>query len=88
MEFTHNPGFCSLSTSKAKYRRDIFIEPHSSYAVPFIIVPLSLGLHDVEVKAAVFEQFLSDGIKKKLKVVVSMGLDDLSALKIQERISK
>ncbi|PIO39686.1 hypothetical protein AB205_0048090 [Aquarana catesbeiana] len=69
VEFTHNPEFCSLSTSKAKYRRDIFIEPHSSYAVPFIIVPLSLGLHDIEVKAAVFQQFLSDGIKKKLKVV-------------------
>ncbi|XP_073478918.1 venom factor-like isoform X2 [Aquarana catesbeiana] len=69
VEFTHNPEFCSLSTSEAKYRRDIFIEPHSSYAVPFIIVPLSLGLHDVEVKAAVFQQFFSDGIKKKLKVV-------------------
>ncbi|XP_077326606.1 venom factor-like [Lithobates pipiens] len=69
VEFTHNPEFCSLSTSKVKYRRDIFIEPHSSFAVPFIIVPLSLGLHDVEVKAAVYQQFLSDGIKKKLKVV-------------------
>ncbi|CAI9577102.1 unnamed protein product [Staurois parvus] len=69
VEFTHNPEFCSLSTSKAKYRRDVHIEPHSSFAVPFIIVPLSLGLHDIEVKAAVFQQFLSDGVKKKLKVV-------------------
>ncbi|XP_072254996.1 venom factor-like [Pyxicephalus adspersus] len=36
-------------------------------AMPFIIVPLTLGLHDVEVKAA--GQFVADGVRKKLNVV-------------------
>ncbi|XP_018421206.1 PREDICTED: complement C3 [Nanorana parkeri] len=69
VEFTHNPEFCSLSNSRAKYRVAIDINPLSSVSVPFVIVPLSLGLHDVEVKAAVQNQFLADGVKKKLKVV-------------------
>ncbi|XP_069804266.1 complement C3 [Dendropsophus ebraccatus] len=69
VELTHNPEFCSLSTAKAKFRQIIDIRPQSSVAVPFILVPLSLGYHDVEVKAAVSGQFLSDGVRKKLKVV-------------------
>nr|DBA29931.1 TPA: hypothetical protein GDO54_005982 [Pyxicephalus adspersus] len=67
--FSHNPEFCSLSTTKSKYSQTVVIGAHSSVAVPFIVVPMTLGLHDVEVKAAVFQQFLSDGVKKKLKVV-------------------
>ncbi|KAM4038068.1 complement C3 [Anomaloglossus baeobatrachus] len=69
VDLTHNPEFCSYSTSKAKYRQTVEIKPQSSVVVPLIIIPLSLGYHDVEVKAAVFGQFVSDGIKKKLKVV-------------------
>ncbi|CAJ0959276.1 unnamed protein product [Ranitomeya imitator] len=69
VDLTHNPEFCSLSTAKAKFRQTVEIRSQSSVAVSFIIVPLSLGSHDVEVKAAVFGQFVADGIKKKLKVV-------------------
>ncbi|XP_040271047.1 venom factor-like [Bufo bufo] len=69
VDFTHNPEFCSLATAKAKYRQTIEIGPQSSTALPFILVPLSTGLHNVEVKASVFGQFVSDGVKKKLKVV-------------------
>ncbi|XP_063787102.1 A.superbus venom factor 1-like isoform X3 [Pseudophryne corroboree] len=67
VEWTYNEHICSLSTAKKKYRQDVLIQPESSVAVPFIIVPLTLGLHDVEVKAAA--QYVSDGVKKKLKVV-------------------
>ncbi|KAM4676611.1 complement C3-like isoform 2-T2 [Discoglossus pictus] len=66
---TYNPEFCSLSTSKKKYTQTVKMNPVSSVAVPFIIVPLTLGLHDVEVKAAVAGTFVSDGVRKKLKVV-------------------
>ncbi|XP_066449838.1 complement C3 [Eleutherodactylus coqui] len=66
---THNPEFCSLSTAKANFQQFVFINPQSSVAVPHIIVPLNLGLHEIEVKAAVFGQFVSDGVRKKLKVV-------------------
>ncbi|XP_075715285.1 A.superbus venom factor 1-like [Rhinoderma darwinii] len=69
VEFTHNPEFCSLSTAKTRFRVVVDIKAQSSVAVPFILVPLSLGYQDVEVKAAVFGQFVSDGVKKKLKVV-------------------
>uniref|UniRef100_A0A8C3HK51 Uncharacterized protein n=1 Tax=Chrysemys picta bellii TaxID=8478 RepID=A0A8C3HK51_CHRPI len=73
MELLHNPAFCSASSSKAKYRQILEIAPMSSWAVPLVIVPLELGLHDVEVKAAVWDSYVSDGVKKKLKVVVRTG---------------
>uniref|UniRef100_A0A8C3I647 Complement C3 n=1 Tax=Chrysemys picta bellii TaxID=8478 RepID=A0A8C3I647_CHRPI len=70
LELLYNPVFCSASTSKAKYRQILDIKAKSSLAVPLVIVPLQLGSHDIEVKAAVWGSFVSDGVKKKLKVVV------------------
>ncbi|KAH1176163.1 hypothetical protein KIL84_020897, partial [Mauremys mutica] len=69
LELIHNPVFCSASTSKAKYRQILNIRAKSSLAVPLVIVPLQLGSHDIEVKAAVWGTFVSEGVKKKLKVV-------------------
>ncbi|NXE16937.1 VCO31 factor, partial [Lophotis ruficrista] len=69
VELMHNPALCSASTSKARYQQILRLKPQSSWAVPFVIVPLQLGLHDVEVKAAVRNSFMADGVKKKLKVV-------------------
>ncbi|KAJ6657650.1 hypothetical protein lerEdw1_002151, partial [Lerista edwardsae] len=70
VELIHNPAFCSASTAKQRYRQELTIKGMSSIAVPLIIVPLELGLHDIEVKAAVRGQFVADGVRKKLKVVV------------------
>lgn len=67
----HNPAFCSMATAKKRYFQIITIPPKSSVAVPYVIVPLKIGLQEVEVKAAVFNHFISDGVKKILKVVVS-----------------
>ncbi|XP_015284661.1 PREDICTED: LOW QUALITY PROTEIN: A.superbus venom factor 1-like, partial [Gekko japonicus] len=69
VELVHNPAFCSASTAKERYRQVFTIKGLSSKALPFVIVPLQLGLHDIEVKGAVFGQYVSDGVKKKLKVV-------------------
>ncbi|XP_009946243.1 PREDICTED: complement C3, partial [Leptosomus discolor] len=69
VELMYNPALCSASTSKARYRQILKLKPQSSWAVPFVIVPLQLGLHDVEVKAAVWDKYVADGVKKKLKVV-------------------
>ncbi|XP_075268481.1 complement C3 isoform X2 [Opisthocomus hoazin] len=69
VELMHNPALCSASTSKERYQQILKLKPQSSWAVPFVIVPLQLGLHDVEVKAAVRGSFVADGVKKKLKVV-------------------
>ncbi|XP_015706841.2 complement C3-like, partial [Coturnix japonica] len=71
VELMYNPALCSASTSKTRYQQIFQLEPQSSHAVPFVIVPLQLGQHDVEVKAAVWDSFVSDGVKKKLRVVVS-----------------
>uniref|UniRef100_A0A8D2LD97 Complement C3 n=1 Tax=Varanus komodoensis TaxID=61221 RepID=A0A8D2LD97_VARKO len=70
VELIHNPAFCSASTAKQRYQHVLNIKGMSSIAVPFVIVPLKMGLHDVEVKAAVWGQYVSDGVKKKLRVVV------------------
>uniref|UniRef100_A0A8C8EBS3 Complement C3 n=1 Tax=Otus sunia TaxID=257818 RepID=A0A8C8EBS3_9STRI len=71
VELMHNPAVCSASTSKARYQQIIKLKAQSSWAVPFVIVPLQLGLHDIEVKGAVRGKDVADGVKKKLKVVVN-----------------
>ncbi|XP_059107928.1 complement C3 [Peromyscus eremicus] len=69
VELLHNPAFCSLATAKKRYYQTIEILPKSSVAIPYVLVPLKIGLQEVEVKAAVFGHFISDGVKKTLKVV-------------------
>uniref|UniRef100_A0A670KHV4 Complement C3 n=1 Tax=Podarcis muralis TaxID=64176 RepID=A0A670KHV4_PODMU len=69
VELIHNPAFCSASTAKEKYQQMLTIRGQSSRAVPFVIIPLKLGQHDIEVKAAALGG-AADGVKKKLKVVV------------------
>lgn len=71
MELLHNPAFCSLATAKKRHTQTVTIGPKSSVAVPYVLVPLKIGLQEVEVKAAVYNYFISDGVKKTLKVVVS-----------------
>nr|3FRP_G Chain G, Cobra venom factor gamma chain [Naja kaouthia]3HRZ_B Chain B, Cobra venom factor [Naja kaouthia]3HS0_B Chain B, Cobra venom factor [Naja kaouthia]3HS0_G Chain G, Cobra venom factor [Naja kaouthia] len=69
VELLYNPAFCSASTKGQRYRQQFPIKALSSRAVPFVIVPLEQGLHDVEIKASVQEALWSDGVRKKLKVV-------------------
>ncbi|XP_025059766.1 venom factor-like [Alligator sinensis] len=95
LELMHNPAFCSMSNSKRKYRQFFDVQGKSSRAVPLVIVPLQLGLHDIEVKAAVWEKYMADGVKKKLKVVpegmkitktiISVVLDPVKAGGVQEQ---
>lgn len=70
MTLIYSPAFCSTSTSTAKYQQILTIEAMCFQAVPLVLVPLQLGIHDIEVKAAVWDSFMADGVKKKLKVVV------------------
>ncbi|XP_004689349.1 PREDICTED: complement C3 [Condylura cristata] len=69
VELLYNPAFCSLATAKKRHQQTIEIPPKSSRPVPYVIVPLVIGHQEVEVKAAVYGRFISDGIKKTLKVV-------------------
>ncbi|XP_001378723.4 A.superbus venom factor 1-like [Monodelphis domestica] len=69
VELLYNPAFCSSSTVNKRYRQTLTIEPSSSRVVPLTIIPLMLGMHDIEVKAAVWGAYVADGIRKTLKVV-------------------
>lgn len=44
----------------------------SSRSIPHVIIPLELGNHWIEVKAAAYDSVYTDGVKKILKVVVSV----------------
>uniref|UniRef100_A0ABM5FQG1 A.superbus venom factor 1-like n=1 Tax=Pogona vitticeps TaxID=103695 RepID=A0ABM5FQG1_9SAUR len=69
VELMHSPAFCSASTAKQRYRQEFRIQKQSSWAMPIVVVPLEVGIHDIEVKASVWGTMVSDGVKKKLKVV-------------------
>ncbi|CAN8174236.1 unnamed protein product [Coccothraustes coccothraustes] len=69
VELVYNPDLCSPSTPKRRFQQVLKMKAESSRAVPFVIVPLKLGQLDVEVKASVRDQYVGDGVKKKLRVV-------------------
>ncbi|XP_037680034.1 complement C3-like [Choloepus didactylus] len=69
VEMLYNPAFCSLATAKKRHQQKVKVPPKSSLPVHFVIVPLTVGLHEVEVKALVPMFYITDGVKKTLKVV-------------------
>ncbi|CAK6445567.1 unnamed protein product [Pipistrellus nathusii] len=69
VEMLYNPAFCSLASAKKRHLQTVYIPPKSSLAVPYVIVPLKTGLQEVEVKATVHRFFITDGVRKTLKVV-------------------
>lgn len=69
MELKDTKNVCSLASKKGRYQTTVTIDAKSSRSVPFVIVPLSLGRHGIEVKAAVAGRG-GDGVKKDLLVVV------------------
>ncbi|XP_066196185.1 complement C3 isoform X2 [Sylvia atricapilla] len=69
VELVHNPDLCSPSTAKKRFQQLLRMKAESSRTVSFVIVPLKLGLLDIEVKASVYNQYVGDGVKKKLRVV-------------------
>uniref|UniRef100_A0AAY4BSU8 Anaphylatoxin-like domain-containing protein n=1 Tax=Denticeps clupeoides TaxID=299321 RepID=A0AAY4BSU8_9TELE len=72
VELAESDNVCSLATRRGRYRVTVDMDAMSSRAVPFVIVPLALGRLSVEVKAAVRRSSQTDGVKKTLRVVVSL----------------
>ncbi|XP_044201965.1 complement C3-like [Thunnus albacares] len=60
---------CSSASKRGKYRQEVKIGPDTTRAVPFIIIPMKDGQYPIEVKAAVKDSSLHDGIMKPLRVV-------------------
>ncbi len=61
---------CSVASKRRKYRQEVKVGSQTTRSVPFIIIPIKVGLSRIEVKAAVKDSSLNDGIMKSLQVVV------------------
>nr|XP_040041542.1 complement C3-like [Gasterosteus aculeatus aculeatus] len=60
---------CSAASKRGKYRQEVKIGPQTTRSVPFVVIPMKEGEHRMEVKAAVKDSSLHDGIWKNLRVV-------------------
>lgn len=61
---------CSSASKRLRFRQELKVGPQSTRSVPFIVIPMKEGEHPIEVKAAVRDSSLNDGIRKMLRVVV------------------
>lgn len=64
------PHVCSSASKRSTFRQEVKVGPLSTRSVPFIIIPMKEGEFRVEVKAAVKDSSLNDGVVKVLRVVV------------------
>lgn len=72
MEFMETEDVCSFASKKGKYRTTVSVEKDSSISVSYVIIPMTLGNHMIEVKASAYDAIYSDGVRKMLKVVVRL----------------
>ncbi|KAM8771712.1 complement C3-like isoform 2-T2 [Acanthopagrus schlegelii] len=69
VELTETAHVCSSASKRGKYVQQVKVERQSTRAVPFVIIPTKEGEYQIEVKAAVRDSYLSDGVMKTLRVV-------------------
>uniref|UniRef100_A0A8C7TZ92 Anaphylatoxin-like domain-containing protein n=1 Tax=Oncorhynchus mykiss TaxID=8022 RepID=A0A8C7TZ92_ONCMY len=69
VELRETSDVCSSASKKGKYVVTVMVDPMSTRSVPFVIIPMKLGLHTIEVKASVRDWGVQDGVKKELRVV-------------------
>lgn len=72
VEFTETEHICSSASRKGRYLTEVEVDAMSSRNVPYVIIPLELGNHWIEAKAAAYDSFYTDGMRKILKVVVRL----------------
>uniref|UniRef100_A0A674BUD0 Complement C3-like n=1 Tax=Salmo trutta TaxID=8032 RepID=A0A674BUD0_SALTR len=70
VELRETSDVCSSASKKGRYIVTVVVDPRSTRSVPFVIIPMKLGLHTIEVKASVRDWGGRDGVKKELRVVV------------------
>uniref|UniRef100_A0A8D0D1B0 Complement C3-like n=1 Tax=Sander lucioperca TaxID=283035 RepID=A0A8D0D1B0_SANLU len=71
VDLTEEEHVCSSASKRRRYRQEVNMGAKTTRAVPFIIIPMKEGNRNIEIKAAVKDSWLNDGIIKKLLVVVS-----------------
>ncbi|KAI5089750.1 complement C3-H1-like precursor [Silurus meridionalis] len=75
VEFFETDHICSAASKKKKYRTIVNVDPKSSRSVPFVIIPMKIGEHHIEVQAA--SSSYHDGVRRTLKVVSEGVLTEL-----------
>uniref|UniRef100_A0A3Q2SYG7 Complement C3 n=1 Tax=Fundulus heteroclitus TaxID=8078 RepID=A0A3Q2SYG7_FUNHE len=63
---------CSAAYRSLSYRQEIQVGPQTILPVPFVIMPMKDGHVNVEIKAAVKDSALSDGVRKELRVLLDI----------------
>ncbi|XP_030635397.1 complement C3 isoform X2 [Chanos chanos] len=69
VELMKTENVCSSASKRGRYRTYVRVNKMSTLAVPFVIFPLELGEHYIEVKASDSKGRNTDGIRKELRVV-------------------
>ncbi|XP_030052950.1 complement C3 isoform X2 [Microcaecilia unicolor] len=67
--FPYNDKVCAAAAKGKRYRMDVVIPTASSVMVPYVLVPLEVGVINIEVQAFVMGMFVTDGVRKPLLVV-------------------
>uniref|UniRef100_A0AAZ3PED3 Anaphylatoxin-like domain-containing protein n=1 Tax=Oncorhynchus tshawytscha TaxID=74940 RepID=A0AAZ3PED3_ONCTS len=76
VELRETSDVCSSASKKGKYVVTVMVDPRSTRSVRFVIIPMMLGLHTIEVKASVRDWGGQDGTEwlKLLTTVCSLFL--------------
>ncbi|XP_061576926.1 complement C3-like [Cololabis saira] len=69
VDLTEEEDVCSAASKRGRYSQVVRVGPTGTRAVSFIVIPMKEGLRRIEVKGAVKDSSLTDGVMKMLKVV-------------------
>ncbi|XP_029108649.1 complement C3-like [Scleropages formosus] len=69
VDLMETENVCSAASKKRRYREEVEVPPMSSVSVPFVIIPMAIGEHSIEVNATIYDSDITDGVKKNLRVV-------------------
>ncbi|MED6285492.1 hypothetical protein CHARACLAT_029864, partial [Characodon lateralis] len=69
VELIEEENVCSVASKRGKYRQEVRVGAQTTRSVPFVIIPMKEGDRRIEVKAAVKDSSLNDGVQKMLRVV-------------------
>ncbi|XP_047659457.1 complement C3-like [Tachysurus fulvidraco] len=86
VDFFETEHICSAASKKKKYRTIVNVEAESTISIPYVIIPMELGNHHIEVQAA--SSSLYDGVRKTLKVVSEGVLTELPEQNLELNPSK
>ncbi|XP_060755183.1 complement C3-like [Neoarius graeffei] len=85
VEFLETENVCSAASKKKKYKTTVNIDAQSTRSVPYVIIPMKAGDHQIEVLAA---GGFFDGVRKTLKVVSEGVLTEVPEQNLELNPSK